>query len=514
MSRIHHKVSSRLNNIPEEKAQKVFKVLILAAIFITLVVRIYNIEQKNVWFDEVYSWKLSQESFTQIVALSSGDIHPPLYYIILKIWMMVFGDSVFAIRFLSVTLSMLSLIFIYKICNLIFKDSLQTFLVIFLYAVSPLNIYYSQEARMLNLNLLLCLGSIYYFIQLINNYGKKNSFFYVIFSFLALYTHYFASFIIFTEFLIILFEYRSKVLSKQIFKKILWKIVIAVLLFLPWIPVFVSQTSKGQAWRSQQGIWKVTVGVYEYFREMFFSYYAAYESNLVIYIVTVLTVFIILFFIYRLIKFYKSNDRKDKHLFYISLLFLVPLLIATIISFRQSILLSRYLSILVPLILIAKVGLYFKMKRKYLTYTIILLLIGSSLYGVFLHYDNDFKNNDYRRIIKYIEKSYKPGEEIVVEPHYMGWMIEYENKQGHTKLPIPTIMGYTIASVRDSITNRSDELTSLWVVLDYSSIDKAGYEDFVDFMKTTGFELIQQKSFYLIPDKVRAMYFRKIPNTA
>lgn len=514
MNKLNTKLEAKLNSIPEEKTQKVFKVLILAAIFITLVVRIYNITQKNVWFDEVYSWKLAQESFFQIIALSSGDIHPPLYYIILKIWMMVFGDSVFSIRLLSVVFSMVSLIFIYKICNLIFKDSLQTFLVVFLYAVSPLNIYYSQEARMLNLNLLLCLGSIYYFILLINNYNKKNSVLYVIFSFLALYTHYFASFIIFTEFLIILFEYRSKVLSKEMFKKILWKIGITVLLFLPWLPVFISQTTKGQSWRTQQGIWKVTVGVYAYFREMFFSYYAAYENNLVLYCITAVTIFIILFFIYRLIKFYSSNDRKDKHLFYISLLFLIPLLIATIVSFRQSILLSRYLSILVPLVLIAKVGLYFKMKKKYMTYTIILLLIGSSLYGIFLHYNNDFKNNDYRRVINYIEKSYRPGEEIVVEPHYMGWMIEYANKQGETKLPVPTIMGYTIATLRDSIVNRADNMNNLWVVLDYSSVDKTGYDDFVDFMKSEGFEIIQQKSFYLIPDKVRAMYFRKVPTTA
>lgn len=510
MNKLHTKLETKLNNLPEEKTQKLFKVLILAAIFITLVVRIYNITQKNVWFDEVYSWKLAQESFLQVIALSSGDIHPPLYYIVLKIWMMVFGDTVFSIRLLSVVFSMLSLVFIYKICNLIFKDSLQTFLVIFLYAVSPLNIYYSQEARMLNLNLLLCLGSIYYFILLINNYKTRYSVFYILYTFLALYTHYFASFILFTQFLIVLFEYRSKVISKEVFKKLLWKMVIAILLFLPWIPVFISQTSKGQSWRTQQGIWKVTVGVYDYFREMFFSYYASYESNLVLYSVTALTIFIILFFIYRLIKFYSSDDRKDKHLFYVSLLFLVPLLIATIISFRQSILLSRYLSILVPLILIAKVGLYFKMKKKYLTYTIILLLIASSLYGIVLHYDNDFKNNDYRRVMDYIENSYQPGEQIVVEPHYMGWMIEYANKQGETNLPVPVIMGYTINSVRDSIARDSDSLGNLWVVLDYSAVDDSGYDEFENFMNEQGFELDGQKTFYLIPDKVKIMYFRKL----
>jgi len=130
--------------------------------------RIYNIEQKNLWFDEIFSWHISEGSIEQIVAETSGDIHPPFYYLVLKLWISFFSDSIFSMRMLSVLFGLLSMIFIYRISDKIFKNNSVTIAVLLLYAVSPVNIYYSQEARMLNLNLFLCAGSVYYFYELIS----------------------------------------------------------------------------------------------------------------------------------------------------------------------------------------------------------------------------------------------------------------------------------------------------------------------------------------------------------
>ena len=51
------------------------------------------ITQKNLWFDEVFSWHLSLDSFYEIIVRTSNDIHPPLFYFTLKIWNFVFGDA-------------------------------------------------------------------------------------------------------------------------------------------------------------------------------------------------------------------------------------------------------------------------------------------------------------------------------------------------------------------------------------------------------------------------------------
>ena len=105
------------------------------------------------WFDEVYSWNLSLESPKDIIAITSGDIHPPLFYIVLKGWTNIFSDSVFSMRMLTTLLSMFSLLFLFMICKEIKITEKRTIFVLLLYAVSPLNIYYSQEAVNSNIEL-------------------------------------------------------------------------------------------------------------------------------------------------------------------------------------------------------------------------------------------------------------------------------------------------------------------------------------------------------------------------
>ena len=57
--------------------------------------RVYGIEQKNLWFDELYSWHISEGSAKQIIIETSGDIHPPFYYIVLKYWIFLFRILLF-----------------------------------------------------------------------------------------------------------------------------------------------------------------------------------------------------------------------------------------------------------------------------------------------------------------------------------------------------------------------------------------------------------------------------------
>ncbi len=255
---------------------------------------------------------------------------------------------------------------------------------------------------------------------------------------------------------------------------------------------------------------EIIESVYKYFKEIFFSPYVHFEDKFVYWLSTVVTVIIIFFFIFRVIKFYKSNSGNDRELFYISLLFLIPLLIGLLISLKQSILLSRYLSILVPYLLIAKVALYFKMKLKYQIYFILIILIFSSIYGVIIHNRNDFKNNDYRRITQFIEDKISENDLILVDPHYMSWMVEYEIKQGNVDIPYPVDLGWNIDLIKDSLKIKSQQnLNSFWMIFDYSSMEKKGYDDFSLFTDSLGYKIDVNKEFYVIPDKVSVTRYLK-----
>jgi uncharacterized membrane protein len=194
----------------------------------------------------------------RIVAETSGDIHPPLYYITLKYWSNFFSESIVSMRMLSVLFSMLSIYFLYLLARMFLKDDMKVLLVLLLYAVSPLNIYYSQEVRMLNLNLFLCLGSVYYFYIFIETGKKAAGMLYIIFTTLALYTHYFALLILFTELIVIIVYFAFRKTGKKAFVKCLICLLVINILYFPWYPVFFEQTSKGQPWRTSQSLLPVS----------------------------------------------------------------------------------------------------------------------------------------------------------------------------------------------------------------------------------------------------------------
>ena len=56
---------------------------------------------QSLWRDEAFSVMLARHSLLDIVRLSAGDFTPPLYYILLHVWMTFFGSSEIAVRLLS-----------------------------------------------------------------------------------------------------------------------------------------------------------------------------------------------------------------------------------------------------------------------------------------------------------------------------------------------------------------------------------------------------------------------------
>lgn len=459
------------------------------------------------WFDEVYSWNLTLDTPKDIIATASGDIHPPLFYITLKGWTNLFSDSVFSMRMLSTLLSMLSMFFLFKICREIKITDRRIIFVLLLYAVSPLNVYYSQEVRMQNLNLFLTIGSVFFFLKFLNNRKIVYGFVWVLFSALSLYTHYFALLILFSQIVIIFIKYFRKEIDLKFGGFAILFSSIPVMLFSPWIPVFIRQSSQGQPWRVPQSLMQITSNYLTYFKEIFFSYYWNYENKGVIIGAEIFSIVLLIFLIISIIFYLKNSDKKKLP---IVILFITPCLIAIFISFRQSIIFSRYLSIIVPYLYILCVFFIFRTKKKYISYPLISLLILISIYGLTINYDNDYKNNDYRKIEKFVEKNYQHTDKIIVEPHYFGWILKYDNIHQKTSLPLPQILGWTLTMQVDSLSKRND-YNNVWMILDYASMEKQGYDSLNYKMETLGYksDSIKEKTFYIYPNKVKALYFYK-----
>ncbi|MGN0480295.1 MAG: glycosyltransferase family 39 protein [Lachnospiraceae bacterium] len=114
-----------------------------------------------VWFDEEYSVGLVRHNLTEMIEISIHDVHPPMYYIILKLFTFIAGNSVAALRIFSVIctalLSLLGLTHIRKD----FGEKTGLFFSILVY-ILPCTYVYSLQIRMYTVTpLLVTLAGIY-----------------------------------------------------------------------------------------------------------------------------------------------------------------------------------------------------------------------------------------------------------------------------------------------------------------------------------------------------------------
>ena len=188
------------------------------------------------------------------------------------------------------------------------------------------------------------------------------------------------------------------------------------------------------------------------------------------------------------------------------LLVFVPIAIAMVITFNQKIEFYRYLSIIVPYVIIFIVYGITKLKKTYLVIPILLILMIINIFGLSVQYSFDFKNDDYRPLIKHIESNFRAGDRIYVEPHYMGWSIDYYKKQWNLNLPNPVYIHYGWNEILDSIKVQNPE--RFWVVLDYSAVDTVKYSEYITGLMNK-LKIDEKNTYYLAPAKVELYRFNK-----
>ena len=62
-------------------------------VIIGTILRLVFLADKSIWLDEAYSISLSQQTLSDLLRLvAESDNHPPLYYLLLKLWLLT-GES-------------------------------------------------------------------------------------------------------------------------------------------------------------------------------------------------------------------------------------------------------------------------------------------------------------------------------------------------------------------------------------------------------------------------------------
>lgn len=231
------------NNLIKNKCNLI-KYLVIISIILLIC---YSFRLTTI-FDENYSLVLSHNSFTRIIELDSLDVHPPLYYFLLKIflnlttlWTTSFFVKVIFARILSVIFSLITFYFLYritKIVNLHVNVYIQWLLFLIIPGVISFT-YQFIKIRMYALGAMFVIIEFYELIEF-NDYKKYRYLIYVTLSaILAFYTNYYAAFIAGIMLLIYMFRYLLK--YKHIWINIFISGVVVIIAFLPWLPVLMKQ---------------------------------------------------------------------------------------------------------------------------------------------------------------------------------------------------------------------------------------------------------------------------------
>ena len=133
----------------------------VAILAIATFVRFHAIGREPLWIDEGYSWWDARQSFAHLWSLvPQCDPHPPLYFLLLKGWIALFGDSAVALRTPSALLGIASTAVVYAAGREVEVKAGAgrgiAWVAALLFALAPFQIYFSNEARPYAL---LCLGA-------------------------------------------------------------------------------------------------------------------------------------------------------------------------------------------------------------------------------------------------------------------------------------------------------------------------------------------------------------------
>ncbi len=128
--------------------------------------RFYHLGAQSLWADEGNSATMAARSLSEIATHAAGDIHPPLYYWLLHLWTQFAGTSEAGLRSFSATLGVLLVLVTIGI-GMRLGGAVAGLVAGLLAAVSPLQVYYSQEARMYILLALEAAGAVYGFWWLV-----------------------------------------------------------------------------------------------------------------------------------------------------------------------------------------------------------------------------------------------------------------------------------------------------------------------------------------------------------
>ena len=231
-----------------------------APVALAAALRVYRLGYQSFWADEIASVQAAQTPGSGLVGWFGTDPHPPLFFVLLKLWL-PFGSGEAWLRTFPALCGIATVAVLWLLARRVAGVPAATVSATLL-AVTPLAVWTSQELRGMALLALLAVLGTYLLVLYLDEGGRGRRRAFIAVTALMLYTHYYAFFILAFQFAWAIGSLRR---AKDGPRKALTAFLWIGLAFLPWLPFFLVQFAHGQSWRAYKTVATVAAQVYLYF---------------------------------------------------------------------------------------------------------------------------------------------------------------------------------------------------------------------------------------------------------
>ena len=234
------------------KIEKILWILVILCAVMTIPSLMHGRMFRYAWIDEAVSILMSEGSFLELLEALRYDSGPPLFYVLLSLWMKLFGNSEFGTRVLSLLFHLATVGGVYLVGRTLF-DRESGRIAAILYVCSPLAARHAVDTRMYVMVSCWTIFSTLYFarIFLLNSKRPRDVCFYALTLFFGMMTHYWFAFVMMAQFASVLVvccssRERSPAIWSPARRTVLFRLVLAagtatLLMIILWGRMFLLQ---------------------------------------------------------------------------------------------------------------------------------------------------------------------------------------------------------------------------------------------------------------------------------
>lgn len=395
------------------------------------VIRFISLTDKYFWCDEASSVLTSRYDVTALLYHASFDVHPPLYYLLLHAWMALFGDSILAVRSLSLVFGVITVALTIKLTRWV-AGKRAALLAGWLVAIMPMAVRYSQEARMYALMGMLTIAATMALVMWLKTPDNRRYLFvYALLMTLSFYTHYFTIFALFSHWTVLLvLSFRRDEPVNYLKQPVWWLTNLTIgLAYIPWLLVLFNLLAHIAELRVGGDVGWIPNVLLSDLPAMFWRFFIGDDGRN--YFWGIFWLLPALFIgLSCLLMLQRGVASKFKLLVFCGVF--IPVILVFTISWRTPLFVDRYLffaALGIPIILAVMIA-----ESKSKVRGISLLLFFSLLFGSGLRHDYSSDKDEFKRMVHYINSHYQPDDVVVVSNMFNYLSYVYYNKKTYRAL--------------------------------------------------------------------------------